>query len=74
MLREAMCKMMGFIYAPNEEHYWNHSYSTESDFIYVTTQPLDDRVLETISNSLGDRRSLLICFLLSAPKRMHLPT
>lgn len=61
MLAEAMCKIMGFKYAPSEEHYWLHGHSTETDFIYVTTQTLDQSHLAAISDEVGDGRSLLIC-------------
>jgi adenine-specific DNA-methyltransferase len=40
MLAEAVCKLEGFIYAPSDTVYWQHGYSTERDFIYVTTQTL----------------------------------
>lgn len=33
MLSKAMCKHMGFTYAPSEAEYWNHGHSTETDFI-----------------------------------------
>jgi adenine-specific DNA-methyltransferase len=61
MLAEAMCKMMGFVYAPSEEQYWEHGHSTENDFIYVTTQTLDQAQLEALSEEVGERRSLLVC-------------
>jgi len=61
MLAEAVCKLEGFTYSPSEEHYWMHGYSTESDFIYVTTQTLTMPVLEKISEEVGTNRSLLIC-------------
>ncbi len=61
MLAEAMCKMMGFAYAPSEKHYWAHGHSTESDFIYVTTQTLDQTQLQAISEEVGEKRSLLVC-------------
>lgn len=61
MLAEAMCKMMGFTYAPSEEHYWEHGHSTESDFIYVTTQTLDQSQLEALSEEVGEKQSLLVC-------------
>jgi adenine-specific DNA-methyltransferase len=35
-----MCKLEGFRYAPDRAVFWNHGYSTERDFIYVTTQNL----------------------------------
>ena len=61
MLTQAMCKLMGFMYAPSEEFYWQHGYSTETDFIYVTTQTLTRPHLAAISEEVGKKRSLLIC-------------
>ena len=61
MLAEAVCKLVGFTYAPNDEHYWMHGYSSEQDFIYVTTQSLTAPQLRAISEEVGDERSLLIC-------------
>jgi len=61
MLAEAMCKLMGFQYAPSEQHYWMHGRSSETDFIYVTTQSLTHEQLRAISQDVGERRSLLIC-------------
>ncbi|MFM6395246.1 DNA methyltransferase, partial [Planktothrix sp.] len=40
MLAEALCKIEGFTYAPSDTFYWQQGYSTERDFIYVTTQNL----------------------------------
>ncbi|MGI9392137.1 MAG: site-specific DNA-methyltransferase, partial [Parvibaculales bacterium] len=61
MLAEAMCKHMGFTYAPNESHYWMHGHSTETDFIYVTTSALTHEHLRAISEDVGTSRTLLIC-------------
>jgi len=61
MLAEAICKLEGFTYAPSETEWWNHGYSTESDFLYVTTQNLSVEKLEQISEEVGKDRSLLIC-------------
>ena len=63
MLAEAMCKHEGFTYAPSETDYWNHGYSTESDFLYVTTQTLTQAQLEYLSEKVGEERTLLICCL-----------
>lgn len=38
-----------------------HGRSSERDFIYVTTQSLTAAQLRTISQDVGDERSLLIC-------------
>ena len=61
MLAEAMCKHMGFIYAPSQTQFWNHGYSTETDHIYVTTGSLAYDQLKRISEEVGSERTLLIC-------------
>lgn len=61
MLAEAVCKLMGFSYAPSEHHYWIHGRSSETDFIYVTTQSLTHDQLRAISEDVGENRTLLIC-------------
>lgn len=61
MLAEAMCKHLGFTYAPSDAVYWQHGQSSESDYIYVTTQQLARETLEKISDEVGSERTLLIC-------------
>ena len=61
MLAETMCKHMGFTYAPSQTQFWNHGYSTETDYIYVTTGSLAYDQLKRISEEVGAERSLLIC-------------
>lgn len=63
MLAEALCKHMGYTYAPsqNPEEYWRHGQSTETDFIYVTTQQLTHDACRKIADDVGPDRSLLIC-------------
>jgi adenine-specific DNA-methyltransferase len=61
MLAEAVCKLMGFTYAPSESHYWMHGRSSERDYIYVTTQSLTHEQLAGIADEVGDERTLLIC-------------
>jgi adenine-specific DNA-methyltransferase len=61
MLAAAICKLEGFTYAPNDAHYWQHGYSTEADFIYVTTQTLNADQLQALSDEVGEGRSLLVC-------------
>ena len=61
MLAAAICKLEGFTYAPNADHYWQHGHSTESDFIYVTTQTLNVGQLQALSDEVGESRSLLVC-------------
>jgi adenine-specific DNA-methyltransferase len=63
MLAEAMCSHMGFTFAPSQNplEYWNHGYSSEMDFIFVTTQALTHSMLKTLSYDVGPDRHLLIC-------------
>lgn len=60
-LAQAVCKLMGFVYQPNEAHYWMQGRSSETDFIYVTTQSLTRSQLAAISEEVGDERTLLVC-------------
>lgn len=61
MLAEALCKLEGFTSAPSDSQWWNHGYSSEQDFIYVTTQNLSHQQLEELSDEVGGDRSLLVC-------------
>lgn len=61
MLAEAMCKHEGFTYQPSNETYWQHGYSTERDFLYVTTQTLTREQLAQLTDEVGEERSLLVC-------------
>jgi adenine-specific DNA-methyltransferase len=60
MLAEAMCKLEGFTYAPSETEFWRHGHSTESDFLYVTTQTLTRDQLADLSERVGEKRTLLV--------------
>jgi adenine-specific DNA-methyltransferase len=60
MLAQALCKLEGFTYAPSSDVYWQQGYSSETDFLYVTTQTLGNNELSAISAEVGDGRSLLI--------------
>ena len=61
MLAEALAKLEGFTYIPSENHWWQHGYSSENDFIYVTTQSLSVEQLQVLSDEVEVSRSLLIC-------------
>ena len=61
MLAEAMCKLEGFDSSPSDDVYWIHGKSTETDFIYVTTQFMSKEMLTRLSDEVGPERSLLIC-------------
>jgi adenine-specific DNA-methyltransferase len=61
MLTQAICKLEGFTYAPSDTLYWQHGHSSETDFIYVTTQNLSSEQLHALSDEVGEHRSLLVC-------------
>ena len=61
MLAEAVCKLENFTYAPSLETFWMHGQSSETDFIYVTTQFLTPDMLAHIAAELTPGRSLLVC-------------
>ena len=60
MLAEALCKLEGFRYEPNPTVFWQQGKSTEQDYLYVTTQTLDARQLDWLSEAVGIERSLLV--------------
>jgi adenine-specific DNA-methyltransferase len=60
MLAEALCKIEGFRYEPSETVYWQHGRSTESDFLYVTTQTLTRDQLAHLGDEVGPNRTLLV--------------
>lgn len=59
-LSRALCKLEGFTYAPSDTLYWQQGFSTESDFIYVTTQSLSAEQLQALNDDVGSERSLLV--------------
>jgi adenine-specific DNA-methyltransferase len=60
MLAEALCKLEGFTYSPSDSIYWMHGKSSETDFIYVTTQNLSRDQLALLSDEVGIDRTLLV--------------
>ena len=60
MLAEAVCKLEGFTYAPSDTTYWQQGYSTERDFLYVTTAHLTPEHLQQLNDEVGPERSLLV--------------
>ncbi len=61
MLAEAMCKLMGFTFSPSPELYWQQGRSTETDFLYTTTQTLSRQQLESLSEEVGPNRTVMVC-------------
>lgn len=60
MLTQALCKLEGFTYAPSADVWWQQGHSSETDFLYVTTQTLGPDELAALSEDVGDGRSLLV--------------
>lgn len=61
MLAEAMCKLKGFTYQPEELVFWKQGQSTETDYIFTTTQLVTRELVEQIQEQLGKEETLLIC-------------
>lgn len=61
MLASAMCKHMGFKYMPDEAYYWKQGKSTETDYIFTTTQYVTVAMLDSISDDMNPEETLLIC-------------
>lgn len=61
MLAAAMCKLMGYKYAPNKETYWKQGYSSEKNFIFTTTMNVEEQMLAEISDALGEGNLLICC-------------
>ncbi len=60
MLAQAMCKLEGYLYEPSPNVWWQQGQSTETDFLYVTTQTLGIKELADLSAEVGEDRSLLV--------------
>ncbi len=61
MLAAAMCKLMGYKYAPDKETYWKQGYSSEKNFIFTTTMNVEEQMLAEISDALGEGNLLICC-------------
>ena len=61
MLAAAMAKMEGFTYEPSTESFWKQGHSSETDFIYTTTQFVTVESLGAILGTMADGESLLVC-------------
>jgi adenine-specific DNA-methyltransferase len=61
MVASAMAKHEGFKYCPSEETYWKQGQSTETDFIFTTTNMVTTQLLDKIHEEMKSDESLLIC-------------
>ncbi|WP_222125852.1 site-specific DNA-methyltransferase [Paenibacillus sp. Y412MC10] len=60
-LAEAMCKLHGFLYNPDELVFWKQGKSSDSAYIYTTTQLVTREIADQINDQLVENESLLIC-------------
>ena len=61
MLAEAMCKILGYRYKPDQEIYWKQGFSSEKNFIYTTTMSLQESSLDRLAEEIGDNNLLICC-------------
>ena len=59
-LIKAICKIAGYTYHVNKDQYWNHGYSQDGNFIFVTTQIINIQTIKNILESLKKNHSLVI--------------
>jgi adenine-specific DNA-methyltransferase len=61
MLATAVAKLNGYYYNPNSEVFWKQGQSSESSYIFTTTQYITAQYLDSLANELGFNERLLIC-------------
>lgn len=61
MLIAAVVKLNGYNYAPDSDVFWKQGYSQDKSFIYVTTNYMDSKMLDSIYSDLGMMETLLVC-------------
>ena len=61
MLIAAIAKLNGYNYAPDPDVFWKQGYSQDKSYIYVTTNYMDSKTIDSISLDLGDMETLLVC-------------
>lgn len=61
MLAAAMAMMEGFTYEPSTDIYWKQGRSSETDYIYTTTQFITVESLGAILDTMSDGETLLVC-------------
>lgn len=61
MLIAAIAKLNGYNYSPDPDVFWKQGYSQDKSYIYVTTNYMDSKMLDSISSDLGNMETLLVC-------------
>lgn len=67
MLAAAMAIHEGFTFSPDSDAFWKQGYSSESDYIYTTTQHLTKETLSYINEMMTGEETLLICCISYTP-------
>ncbi|MDU2683610.1 site-specific DNA-methyltransferase [Clostridium sp.] len=61
MLSNAICKIQGFKYNPEQDIYWKQGFSNENDYIYITTNFVTVEHIDKIYSEMKESESLVIC-------------
>ena len=61
MLAAAVAKLNGYMYNPNSEVFWKQGKSSESSYIFTTTQYITAQYLDSLEKELAYNERLLIC-------------
>jgi adenine-specific DNA-methyltransferase len=61
LLASALAKQEGFKYYPDENLFWKQGYSTETDYIFTTTQFVTTDLIDKIHDEMKEGETLLVC-------------
>lgn len=61
MIAAAVAKLNGYYYRPDEETFWKQGKSSESSYIFTTTQYMTAQYVDTLARELAPHERLLIC-------------
>jgi adenine-specific DNA-methyltransferase len=61
LLASALAKQEGFKYYPDKDLFWKQGYSTETDYIFTTTQFVTTDLIDKIHDEMKEDETLLIC-------------
>lgn len=61
MLASAIALHEGYTYSPSQLLFWKQSYSSDTSFLYVTTNHMNDNYIDSIYGQMKEEEFLLIC-------------
>gem|GEM_PF-2702804 len=74
-LVKALCKIENFKYLPRgESDFIKHGYSTERDFLHVTTRHIDQEMINSIQSKYLNSDESILIFAKSFSTDLRLPT